>query len=170
METIAVGPDNSVYDGHQRLSALLTIYGHDYEVDARQSSRPLTEDERKKLVIYLHSGAVGSWDWEKIADEWDAPDLISWGMDKDVLKDWKRDVTALDNMLKSEEVEPVDAEPQIDRAAELNEKWQVKTGDLWQIGEHRLLCGDSTKREDVEMVMGGESADTLCWSYSYPIP
>ena len=75
VETIAVGPDNSVYDGHQRLSALLTIYGHDYEVDARQSSRPLTEDERKKLVIYLHSGAVGSWDWEKIANEWDAPDL-----------------------------------------------------------------------------------------------
>jgi len=35
--------------------------------------------------------------------------------------------------------DPVDAEPQIDRAAELNEKWQVVTGDLWQIGEHRTL-------------------------------
>ena len=54
-----------------------------------------------------------------------------------------------------------DAEPQIDKAAELNKVWQVKTGDLWQIGEHRLLCGDSTKREDVERVMMGEKAELL---------
>jgi DNA modification methylase len=57
--------------------------------------------------------------------------------------------------------DPQDAEPQIDRAEELNKKWQVKTGDLWQIGEHRLLCGDSTKKEDVERVMGGEKADMV---------
>jgi DNA modification methylase len=54
-----------------------------------------------------------------------------------------------------------DAEPQIDRAAELLEKWQVKTGDLWQIGEHRLLCGDSTDRAVVERVMGGEKAELV---------
>ena len=57
----------------------------------------------------------------------------------------------------------VDVEPQIDRAAELLEKWQVVTGDMFAIGEHRLLCGDSTKREDVERVMGGEKAQ-ICWT------
>ncbi len=72
----------------------------------------------------------------------------------------------LDDIAEKERLEyakrdPVDAEPQIDRAAELNEKWQVVTGDLWQIGEHRLLCGDSTKREDVERVMAGEKADMV---------
>jgi len=55
----------------------------------------------------------------------------------------------------------VDAEPQIDKAAELNKTWKVKAGDLWQIGDHRLLCGDSTKAEDVERLMGGEKA-ALC--------
>lgn len=48
-----------------------------------------------------------------------------------------------------------DAEPQMDRAAELNEQWQVKAGDLWRIGEHRLLCGDATKADDVALVLGG---------------
>lgn len=48
-----------------------------------------------------------------------------------------------------------DAEPQVDRAEELNEKWKVKIGDLWLIGDHRLLCGDSTKAEDVARLLGG---------------
>ena len=60
-------------------------------------------------------------------------------------------------------VEPVDAEPQIDQAEELNKKWKVVPGDLWKIGEHRLLCGDSTKAEDVARVMGGENAQ-LCFT------
>ena len=62
-----------------------------------------------------------------------------------------------------------DAEPQIDKAAELNKVWQVKTGDMWHIGDHRLLCGDSTKREDVERVMGGEKANSCVSDSPYGI-
>jgi DNA modification methylase len=68
-----------------------------------------------------------------------------------------------EDWLAEEKSEPADAEPQIDRAEELNKTWKVKTGDLWQIGEHRLLCGDSTKKEDVARVMGGEKAG-LCFT------
>ena len=76
-------------------------------------------------------------------------------MDKDTLNGWQSDAKELTELLNSEQAESADAEPQIDRAAELLEKWKVQTGDLWQIGEHRLLCGDSTVRADVERVMGG---------------
>lgn len=54
-----------------------------------------------------------------------------------------------------------DPGPQLDRAAELQKKWKTKPGQLWTIGKHRLLCGDSTKAEDMEMVMGGERLDAL---------
>lgn len=60
-----------------------------------------------------------------------------------------------------------DAEPQIDRAAELQEQWGTESGQLWAIpgkaGEHRLLCGDSTKAEDVARVMGGAKAG-ICFT------
>jgi DNA modification methylase len=51
-----------------------------------------------------------------------------------------------------------DAEPQIDKAEELRVKWGVEPGQLWQLGDHRILCGDSTNAEDVARVMGGEKA------------
>jgi hypothetical protein len=92
----------------------MTIHGADYQIDARQSNRALTEPERRKLVITLHAGAVGAWDWDSLSS-WEAPQLIDWGLDTDALKDWKRDVTALDNMLASEmppEFEPVSIDEQ----------------------------------------------------------
>jgi DNA modification methylase len=59
--------------------------------------------------------------------------------------------------------EEVDAEPQIDRAAELNKIWQVQTGDLWQCGDHFIICGDCTDPAVVERVMMGEKAE-ICFT------
>lgn len=160
VETIAVDPLLNVLDGHQRLNALLVSFGSDYELDARQSNRALTEDERKELVISLHAGAVGSWDWQVVSG-WDAPKMKDWGMDKDLLKGWNNDANNLKEMLKAQEPETVDAPADVDRAAELLEKWQVQTGDLWQIGDHRLICGDCTDAAVVARVMGGGRADCM---------
>src|SRR5512143_4084849 len=65
-QTIAIGPQGEVYDGHQRLSALLAAYGAQYAIDARQSDRPLTEDERRYLITQANL-PVGAWNFETIA-------------------------------------------------------------------------------------------------------
>lgn len=56
-----------------------------------------------------------------------------------------------------------DVEPQVDRADELRQKWGVESGQIWQLGEHRLMCGDSTKAEDVARLMNEKKAD-LCFT------
>ncbi len=85
VETLAVGPDGEVYNGHQRLAVLAEKYGASYEVDVRVASRALTEKEREKLTVVLHRGAVGEWDWNLLAD-FDEVELIDWGFDEEELE------------------------------------------------------------------------------------
>lgn len=70
---------------------------------------------------------------------------------------------ALDAILNAGSVteETVDAGELVDKAAELQKKWQVQRGDVWEIGRHRLMCGDSTSAEDVKTLMQGELANLV---------
>lgn len=91
--------------------------------------------------------------------EWDSEVLDKLLAELDVGEELSASLKELEEEVGIEEpAGDADAEPQIDKAAELQKKWGTETGQLWLFGEHRLLCGDSTKREDVERVMGGERA------------
>ena len=81
-ETIAVGPDNSVYNGHQRLKSWGAKFGPDYEVEVRVSSRQLSEKEREKLTILAHKGAAGEWDFDTLANEFEVSELLEWGFNE----------------------------------------------------------------------------------------
>jgi ParB family chromosome partitioning protein len=113
VQTVAIDPDCNVLDGHQRLSALLTIHGAGYELDARQASRELSGAERRELVVSLHAGAVGSWDWDAIS-AWQPAELHEWGMDEELLNSWGKDYSNLKGLLESEvpDFQPVGVEEQ----------------------------------------------------------
>lgn len=154
VETFAIGPNNEVYDGHQRLKILLDEHGPNFAVDVRISSRALTEKERERLVIYLHKGATGEWDKEMLLQEFEFGDLIEWGFKQGELQDIGFEVPG-----SGEE----DDAGQMDIADQLQEKWQIKPGDIYSLGAHRIMCGDATDPADYEKLMRGEKAQ-ICWT------
>ena len=107
----------------------------------------LTE-EREAEIIIRDNVNNGAWDFDQIANSWTDYPLSDWGLD-------------VPDFEVVEEAGTADAEPQIDKAAELNKKWGVVSGDLWQIGEHRLLCGDSTNPLDLDKLLDGVSAEMM---------
>ena len=75
------------------------------------------------------------------------------------------DLNAFENGWMTDEI--IDTEDVIDKAEELQEKWQVKIGDLWKLGEHQLLCGDSILKKNIEKLMDGQKADMVFTDPSY---
>lgn len=64
--------------------------------------------------------------------------------------------------------EPSDAEPQIDRAAELLAVWQVEPGDLWRIGDHRLICGDCRDSGNWARLLSAAGVDKVNGVFTSP--
>jgi len=149
LRPIIVDENNVVLGGNMRLAAIKALGHKEIPDEWVKRVDDLTEDEKREFIIKDNAG-FGEWDWDVIANEWSDLPLADWGLD-------------VPGFEAVEAVGEADAEPQTDKAAELNKKWGVASGDLWQIGEHRLVCGDSTKRDDVERLMGGDSFD-LCFT------
>ena len=142
-------------DGHQRIKALCSLREEGWDIPLLPVAFIEASDEqdaRKKLLAI--SSQYG---------EFDASELGEW-LDEiggEVAETLRLVDTDIPIEVASEEKEVIDAEPQVDKADELNQKWKVKQGDVWQLGDHRLMCGDSTKKEDIEILMNGMKAILL---------
>lgn len=148
-DPLIINTDNMIIGGHQRKKILETLLGYDpdYQIDVRVPDRELSIDEARELNVRLNKN-VADWDFDILANNFELDDLLDWGFDKQELD---LDLWAGDA--------PEDVEPQIDKAEELREKWGVESGQLWKLGEHRLICGDCTDASVVDRLMHGERAE-----------
>jgi len=102
----------------------------------------LTEAQQREFLIKDNTSG-GEWDWEVLANEWDNEQLEAWGLDLPI--DFNTEVLEAEE----DDFEVPDGGIETD----------IVLGDLFEIGEHRLLCGDSTQTDTFEKLMQGEFAD-----------
>lgn len=103
-----------------------------------------TPEKLRAIVIKDNSG-FGEWDWDALADEWEAAQLIDWGLD----------VPDLGNVKADEEAEEDDYNPSDD----LEKPAKSREGDIYALGRHRLICGDSTDPQIIDILCGSTVVD-----------
>jgi DNA modification methylase len=100
----------------------------------------LTPEQQREFIIKDNVG-FGEWDWAMLANEWDSDELQDWGLD---IPDFE-----------TKQLEAVEDDYEIPDEIQTD----IVIGDLFEIGEHRLLCGDSTDSDAFEKLMDGQKAD-----------
>jgi DNA modification methylase len=140
LRPIVVNEDMVVLGGNMRLKACKEA-GLD-KVPVIKASN-LTEEQQKEFIIKDNVG-FGEWDWNDLANNWETEKLQEWGLD-----------------IPGFEAEVLEAEEDDFAAPEGGIETDIVLGDLFEIGEHRLLCGDSTDSDQVAKLMNGEKADMV---------
>ena len=144
---IVVNPDMIVLGGNMRLKAAKA---------AGLTEAPVYvatwEESKAKEFIVKDNVGFGEWDWDILANEWDATELDEWGLDV-----WQPEEEEKEGLTDPDEVPEAPEEP------------KTKLGDLYILGEHRVMCGDSTKAEDVERLINGNSPELMVTDPPYGV-
>lgn len=148
---ILVDGDNGIIAGHGRLSAARKL-GHE-EVPVIEL-KDLTETQRKAYIIADNRLALNAgWDNEMLTIELN--DLLADGFALDILG---FDPKEIDALLKPEMVDGLTDE---DAVPDAPIEPKSKLGDIYQLGRHRVMCGDSTSLNDVDKLMDGNKVDMV---------
>jgi DNA modification methylase len=140
LRPIVVNDDMVVLGGNMRLKACKEA---GLKVVPIIKASDLTEDQQRQFIIKDNVG-FGEWDWEMLANEWDADKLGEWGLD-----------------LPDMDVKVLDAEEDDFDVPDGGIETDIVPGDLFEIGVHRLLCGDSTDADAVARLMNGASIEIV---------
>jgi len=146
LRPIVVDSDGIILGGNMRLKACQAAGLKEVPVIYADQ---LTEDQKREFIIKDNVG-FGEWDWDVLANEWDEVVLDAWGLD----------VPGFD--IEEEKEAEEDGYEVPDEITT-----DIVLGDLFEIGPHRLLCGDSTDAEQVAMLMNGNKSDIMFTSPPY---
>ena len=132
--------DDFVIGGNMRLLAYKDLgYREVHVIDVTAWSQA----KRDEFMIKDNTH-YGSWDYDMLANEWDTLPLTEWGVAV-----WDTEVEDVKGLTDEDDVPEAPQEP------------ITKLGDVWILGEHRVMCGDSTSKEAVEILMDGKKADMV---------
>jgi DNA modification methylase len=139
LRPIVVDENMIVLGGNMRLKACIEAGLKEVWIDI---AKGLSEKQKKEFTIKDNVG-FGEWEWDMLANEWEQTELEGWGLDGFPFED-KTLKAKEDNFKVPDEI-----------------KTDIVLGDLFEIGEHRLLCGDSTDSDSVAKLMNGNKADMV---------
>jgi len=137
LRPIIIDKDGVILGGNMRYRALKKLGYKEIPDEWVKKDGELTEEERRRFII-VDNNEYGEYDWDILYDKWDKDELLSWGLELPDF-DLPEDKVIEDDYEVPEEIET-----------------DIKLGDLFEIGQHRLLCGDATKKEDVEKLLNGD--------------
>lgn len=149
LRPIVVDEDGMVLGGNMRLKALQHLGFKEIPDEWVKKASTLTDEEKQRFII-ADNVSGGEWDVGALAEGWDKEQLADWGLEIE----WPVDIRTAeeDNYEIPDEIET-----------------DIVIGDLFEIGEHRLLCGDSTQTDAFEKLMQGELADMVVTDPPYNV-
>lgn len=152
-EIPAINTNNKIIAGHQRIKILTELYGLEHQIEVRVPNRKLTEKEFQEYNIRSNKN-TGSWDFEILANNFELDNLFEWGFKEN----------ELDINLFIPQQEP----DKLEEVPEPSKKAISRIGDIFLLNKkHRIMCGDSTIKKDVEKLMDGKKANLIITSPPY---
>ena len=148
-ELPAINLDGKICAGHQRIKALQLLGRGEELIEVRSPNRKLTPSEFKQYLLTSNRSG-GSWDFDILASDFDIDTLLISGFDSNDL------TNIFDDSLEVSD-DNFEEEKELEKAKNTD----IKTGDYFALGRHRLLCGNSTEPATVKKLMDSKRADMV---------
>ena len=154
LRPVIIDEDDIILGGHQRWRACKELGWKDVPVMQYTREKHLKSESFTKFnktyelvcaeIVIKDNTHYGEFDYDILANEWDYLPLTEYGVAV-----WETEPEEVDGLTDEDAVPEAPQEP------------ITKLGDVWILGEHRVMCGDSTSKEAVEILMDGDKADMV---------